>query len=134
MSQTYATAVLLLHMQSRRAKADLRLGCCKEQRPRRNSQVEAINDPRDEDGLQVPGVGHRRSNHTVLRQSNHGTIIEHSQQHNQQSWEVPADRQHARLVKPVCRNTGTMTAKMTEGARQAKVGLLLQALCNTARE
>ena len=72
-----------------RGEIDLCLGCCEEQRPGGNRQVQAVHNPRDEDGLQVPGIRHWRGNHTVLGQSNHGTIVENSQQHNQQSGEVP---------------------------------------------
>ena len=48
------------------AEIDLCLGCCEEQRPGGDSQVQAVHNPRDEDGLQVPGVRHWRGNHTVL--------------------------------------------------------------------
>ena len=40
----------------------------------------------DEDALQVPVVGHRRSNHAILGQRNHGAVIEHGQQHDQRWW------------------------------------------------
>ena len=66
------------------------LGSSEEERPGRSSEVETIHNSTDEDGLQVPGVGGWAGNHTVLGQSNHSTIIEHSQQHDQQCREVPA--------------------------------------------
>ena len=65
------------------------------QSPGRNGEVEAIHDAGDEDGPQVPGIGGGAGYHTVLGQSNHGSIIEDSQQHNQQSWEVPGHHQLA---------------------------------------
>ena len=71
-------------------RTDLSLGGCEEQCPGGGSQVQAVDDTGNEDGLQVPGIGCGAGNHPVLGQSNHGTIVEHSQQHNQQSGEVPA--------------------------------------------
>ena len=50
----------------------------------------------DEDALQVPVVGHRRSNDAILGQRNHGTVIEHSQQHDENRGEVPAGPKHRR--------------------------------------
>lgn len=76
-------------------EAHLSLASSVVQSPGRNGEVEAIHNAGDEDGLQVPGVGGRAGYHTVLGQGNHGSIIEDSQQHNQQSWEVPGHHQLA---------------------------------------
>jgi hypothetical protein len=42
------------------------------------------------DGAQVPGVGHAAGDHAVLGQRDHGAVVEHRQQHDQQRREVPA--------------------------------------------
>lgn len=93
------------------ALAYLCLGGSEEESPGGSCQVQAVHNSTDEDGLQVPGVGCWAGNHTVLGQSNHSTIVEHCQQHNQQSWEVPAANmvffeQHA-SVKVKVESSGT---------------------------
>ena len=82
--------VATLHSLDKLAHTNLCLGCSEKQRPGGNRKIQAIDNSRDEDGLQVPGVRHWRGDHSVLGQGYHGTIVEHSQQHNQQCGEVPA--------------------------------------------
>ena len=45
---------------------------------------------RDEDVAQVPGVWQRGGPHAVLAQRDHGAVVEHGQQHDEQRGEVPA--------------------------------------------
>mmetsp|Transcript_24189 Transcript_24189/g.43301 ORF Transcript_24189/g.43301 Transcript_24189/m.43301 type:complete len:828 (+) Transcript_24189:888-3371(+) len=57
--------------------------------PRRESKVETINNTHDEDIAKVPTVGGRGRNNAILGKSNHGTIVENSENDNQKSGEVP---------------------------------------------
>ena len=67
----------------------LSLGGCVEEGPGGEGEVEAVHNAGDEDGLEVPAVGGGAGHHAVLGQRNHGAVVEHSQQHDQQRGEVP---------------------------------------------
>lgn len=67
----------------------LRHRCQAVEQDGRASEVDAIADTHDEDVADAPHGWHLRGGHAILGQRNHGAVVEHGQQHNQDGGEEP---------------------------------------------